>query len=186
MADNGSFFQDTREPHVVGGTVPAAVTLADTDKALYTTSSFPFLGGQYFARAGKKIRIRLTGIMTSAATPGNGSFAIYYGSGADATGVLLVQGAAVALTANQANMMWIAEFTIECITIGNAGTLRATGWAMFNEAIQAAHMLIPATVGAVSGACDLTAANIISVQYKRSGSTAETMQVLSMDVTAMN
>jgi hypothetical protein len=43
-------------------------------------------------------------------------------------------------------------------------------------------MFIPASAAAVSGGVDLTAANIISVQFKRSGSTAETMQVHDMEV----
>jgi hypothetical protein len=184
MADNGSFFLDTREPFVA--TPPGAVTLAATAKALYTTSQFPVLGGQYWARVGKKMRIKLTGIITTAVTPGNGSFAVFYGSGADNTGVSLATSTATALTASQTNLLWTAELTVECITIGNTGTLRCTGWAMFNEAVLVAHQMISLAAGAASAACDLTAANIISVQYLRSGSTAETMQVLSMDVVAMN
>lgn len=184
MADNASFFLDTREPFVA--IPPAVVTLAATAKALYTTSQFPVLGPQYFARVGKKICIKLFGIITTVLTPGNGNVAIYYGTGADANGVLLASSAAAALTASQTNVTWIAEITIECITIGNIGTLRATGYIKFNEAVQVAMQMIPATVGAPSGACDLNAANIISVQYLRSGSTAETMQVLSMSVVAMN
>jgi hypothetical protein len=38
----------------------------------------------------------------------------------------------------------------------------------------------------VSGSCDLTAANILSIQANRSGSTAETMQIHQMFVTALN
>lgn len=184
MADNSAFFLDTREPFVA--TPPAAVVLAATAKALYTPSQFPVLGGQYFSRVGKKLWIKLFGIITTVLTPGNGNFAIYYGSGADANGVLLASSAAAALAASQTNVTWNADLTIECITIGNVGTLRCTGWAKFNEAVQAPMQMIPATVGGVSGACDLTAANIISVQYLRSGSTAEAMQVLSMSVVAMN
>jgi hypothetical protein len=47
-------------------------------------------------------------------------------------------------------------------------------------------MMLPASAPAVSGAVDLTAANIISVQFLRSGSTAETMQVHDMEVIALN
>lgn len=184
MADNGSFFLDTREPFV--STPPTAVTLAATAKALYTTSQFPVLGGQYFARVGKKMRITVTGIITTALTPGNGNFAIFYGSGADNTGVSLGTSAAAALTASQTNLLWTAQITVECITIGNTGTLRCTGWAHFNEAVQVPMQMISLAAGAASAACDLTAANIISVQYLRSGSTVETMQALSMDVVAMN
>lgn len=183
MAD-GLFYQDLREPFL--GADITAVTLAATAKALYTASNFPVLGGQYFSRIGKKIHIRLFGRMTTVLTPGNGSFNIYYGTGADANGVLLMTGTPVALTASQTNMSWRMECYVHCRSIGSAGTLFCTGTAKFNEALYAPMMLLPATAPAVSGACDLTAALIISVQFLRSGSTAETMQVHDMEVTAMN
>ena len=63
------------------------------------------------------------------------------------------------------------------------------GFAIFDIGLMlstVAPYLIPASTAAVSGALDLTAANIISVQFKRSGSTAETMTVHDMDVVSMN
>jgi hypothetical protein len=183
MAD-GLFYNDLREPFI--GTDITAVTLAATAKALYPASNFPVLGGQYFARIGKKLRIRLFGRMTTGATPGNGSFNVYYGTGADANGVALMTGTPVALAASQTNLSWMCEVFVHCRSIGSTGTLFCTGKADFNESILAARMLLPASAPAVSGACDLTAALIISVQFLRSGSTAETMQVHDMEVTAMN
>ena len=183
MAD-GLFYNDLREPFVTVS--PAAVTLAITAKALYTPSQFPVLGGQYFARVGKKIKIELFGVITTAVTPGNGSFNVYYGSGADAAGVLLMTGTPVALTAAQTALTWTAKLFVECITTGSAGTLRCTGMAQFNAAVLAARQMLPTATAAVSGACDLTAANIISVQFLRSGSTVETMQTIRMEVTALN
>lgn len=184
---DGAFYLDTREPFVT--IAPGAVTLAATAKALYTASQFPVLGGQYFSRVGKKIRIRLYGQITTGATPGNGSFNVYYGSGADATGVLLMTGTPVALTGGQTNLSWTLDIIVTCQSIGNTGTLFCTGKAHFNVAVLASTlqpMMLPASVPAVSGACDLTAANIISVQFLRSGSTAETMQVVQMEVTSLN
>src|SRR3954464_4373908 len=70
MSD-GLFYNDLREPFQVSD--PASGTLATTAKALYPPSAFPVLGGQYFARPGKRIKIRLFGKITTAATPGNGS-----------------------------------------------------------------------------------------------------------------
>ena len=183
MAD-GLFYNDLREPFVT--VAPAAVTLVATAKALYAASQFPVLGGQYWARVGKKLKIRLFGKITTAATPGNGSFNVYYGTGADANGVLLMTGTPLALTAGQTNLSWMLEIYVTCITTGNVGTLFCTGWAKFNEAVMAQKILLPASAPAVSGACDLTAANIISVQFLRSGSTVETMQVVEMEVTALN
>lgn len=185
MADNGSFFNDLREPFI--GADIAAVTLSTTDKALYPASNFPVLGGQYFARIGKKIRIRLFGKITTAATPGNLTFDIYYGTGADANGVLLASSAAQTLVASQTNLSWEAELYVHCRSIGSAGTLFVTGKVFFNTSVIAAgDFLIPASAAVVSGACDLTAALIISVQAKRSGSTAETMTVQDMEVIALN
>lgn len=186
MSD-GLFYNDLREPFIA--TNPGAVTLAATAKALYTASFFPVLGGQYWGRVGKKIRIRLFGQITTAATPGNGSFNVYYGSGADATGTLLMTGTPVALTASQTNLSWQAEIFVSCRSTGSAGTLFCDGSAKFNNAVIASTLqpiLLPASAPAVSGAVDLTAANIISVQFLRSGSTAETMQVVDLEVTALN
>jgi hypothetical protein len=183
MAD-GLFYQDLREPFISSDIT--AVTLAATAKALYPASNFPVLGGQYFARPGKKLHIRLFGRITTGTTPGNGSFNVYYGTGADANGVLLMTGTPAALTASQTSLSWRMEAYVSCRTTGSAGTLFCTGTAKFNEAVFAPMMLLPMSAPAVSGACDLTAALIISVQFLRSGSTAETMQVHDMEVTAMN
>lgn len=183
---DGVFYNDLREPFIT--IPPGAVTLAATAKALYTTTQFPPLPAGYFGRVGKKMKICLRGIITTVLTPGNGSFNVYYGNGADANGVLLMTGTPVALTASQTNVSWVLEIVITCISIGNVGTLRCTGWAHFNEAVQAPIQMLPTTVDAVSGACDLAtlATQIISVQYLRSGSTVETMQVMDMEVIAMN
>jgi hypothetical protein len=147
------------------------------------------LGGQYFTRIGKKLRIRLFGRMTTGLTPGNGSFNVYYGSGASAAGTLLMTGTPVALSASQTNLSWWAEINVHCRSTGSAGTLFCTGIAHFHVGLIASTLqpiLLPASAPAVSGTLDLTAANIISVQYLRSGSTAETMTVHDMEVVAMN
>ena len=181
---DGVFYNDLREPFI--GTDVAAVTLAATAKALYPAGAFPVLGGQYFARVGKKIRIRLFGRITTGLTPGNGSFNIYYGSGADAAGVILMTGTPVALLPSQTNLSWACEVFVHCRSTGSTGTLFCTGRTLFNPAVQAGPVMLPASAAAVSGACDLTTANIISVQYLRSGVTAETMQVHDLEVVAMN
>ena len=160
--------------------------LATTAKALFPASNHPLLGGQFFNIIGRKVRIRAFGKITTVLTPGNGQFSLYYGSGADATGVLLVQSAAFALTASQTNISWEAEFNVSARSLGSAGTLFATGRALFNEAVAAPHLLIPPSAAVVSGACDLTAASLLSLQFSRSGSTAETMTVQDLEIEAMN
>lgn len=187
MADNGSFFLDTREPFIVSDL--ATVTLATTAKALYTPSDFPVLGGQYWARGGKRLWIRLFGKMTTAVTPGNGSFNVYYGDGTDANGVLLMTGTPVALSASKTNLSWWADIFVRCVTRGSVGTLECTGGAHFNVGLIASTLqpiCLPDSAAAPSGAVDLTAAKIISVQYLRSGSTVETMTVQDLTVVPMN
>jgi hypothetical protein len=183
MAD-GLFYHDTRTPFISSDI--ASVTLSTTDKALYPAAAFPNLGGQYWAMLGKKMLIHLCGRTTTAATPGNLTFDVYYGSGADATGTIIASSAAQAMTANQTNLTWHLFLWIHCRSTGATGTLFCDGYAMFNEAVIAPKMMIPASAPAVSGSLDLTAANIISVQAKRSGSTAETMQVHDIDVSPLN
>lgn len=186
MAD-GIFYNDLREPAI--GADITSVTLAATNKALYPVSSFPILGGHYFSRIGKKLKIRLFGRMTTGATPGNLTVALLYGTGADANGVSLAASGAVALTASQTNLSWELEAYVHCRSTGSAGTLFATGVFRANVGVLASTlqpMMIPASAPAVSGACDLTAALIVSVQALRSGSTAETMQVHDMEVIALN
>jgi hypothetical protein len=183
MAD-GLFYLDTREPFLSADI--AAVTLASTFKALYPVSNFPVLGGQYFSRPGKGVNIKLFGRITTGITPGNFQVGVYYGTGADANGVQLVASTATALTASQTNLAWEAEFDIFCRSIGATGTLFATGKILFAEAVMTPHILVPGSAPAVSGSCDLTASNILSVQANRSGSTAETMQVHMLRVTALN
>lgn len=184
MSD-GLFYNDLREPFLAAD--QSTVTLASTDKALYTASAFPVLGGQYFARVGKKLRIRAFGKITTAATPGNGTWALYYGTGADANGVLLASSAALTLVAGQTNLSWEVELYVHARSLGSAGTLFVTGKGFMNTAVMAAgDFLIPASAAAASGACDLTAALILSLQFKRSGSTAETMTVQDLEVVALN
>jgi hypothetical protein len=181
------FYNDIMPPFISGDI--GQVTLATTAKALYGQSNFPVLGGNFFGFIGRAIRIELWGRITTAATPGNGSFDIYYGSGADANGTILASSAALALSINQTSVSWMAVVDVHCRTIGNAGTLFCTGYALFNVGVLASTlspMFIPANTAVVSAGIDLTAANIISVQFKRSGSTAETMQIHNMRVIALN
>lgn len=185
MAD-GLWYVDTRAPHLSADV--AAVTLATTDKAIIPVANIPILGSNYFSYVGKALRISMFGRLTTAATPGNGTFDIYWGTGADANGTILASSAAFALTASQANLSWWIEFIVRCRALGASGSLLVTGQASFNNAVVASTLqpiMIPASAPAAV-TVDLTAANVISPQFKRSGSTAETMQVHDVLFEAMN
>lgn len=185
MAADDIFFRDTRRPFVAAD--QGSVTLSTTDKAMYTASAHPVLGGQYFSMVGKKIKIRAFGKITTAATPGNGTIDVYYGSGADAAGTILASSAAQTLIASQTNISWMIEVWVRCASTGSAGTLRCTGRATFGTAVVAAGtFLIPASASADSSGVDLTAANIISIQFKRSGSTVETLVTQDLEFEALN
>ena len=181
---DGPFYIDSRTPFISGDV--ASVTLAVTAKAIVPIANLPVLGSNYFSFVGKAVRIRLFGRITSAATPGNGTLSLYWGNGGDANGTVICASAAHALTANQSNMSWQADLVVRCRSMGATGTLFGTGRLIYNSAIQTVDQLIPATVPAASASLDLTAANVISPQYLRSGSTAESIQVHDISFEALN
>lgn len=183
---DGANYLDTRAPFDIAATPPASVTLASTDKAIYTPSEFPSFGPGYWW-VGKQFRIRACGKATTGATPGNGTWDIYWGTGADANGTILASSVATALAANQSNISWWLDLLIECTVRGSSGKLMVTGLAFMNALLTTnVPMPIPATSPVASSAIDLTSSSIISVQYKRSGSTAETMQLLSLQPQPQN
>src|SRR5882724_8407603 len=155
MAD-GLFYWDSREPFL--GADIAAVTMTTTAKALYPASNFPVLGGQYFSRVGKALRIELWMKMVLAGTPGNFSFNIHWGTGADANGTLIcTAGTPVALTAS-VTKCGVVSVDVRCLTIGSAGTLQATGISWWDPAITASTLqpiMIPTAGAAASAGLDL-------------------------------
>jgi hypothetical protein len=181
---DGQYYVDTRLPHIV--TDVGSVTLAATAKALYPVTNVPAMGKDYWT-VGKAVRIDVFGRCTSAATPGNLTLQLMYGTGADANGTILAATAATAWTANQTNMSFWAWWDVHCTAIGTAGALFACGIVKYNEAAIAASLLMPATAPATTASLDLTvASNILSVQALRSGSTAETMQLHKIRVFSLN
>jgi hypothetical protein len=185
MAD-GLFYVDTRQPFIAGDV--ASVTMAATAKAIIPAANIPVLGSNYFSMVGKAMRIRLFGRITTVASPGNLTIQLNYGTGADANGVVVATSGAVALTASQTNMSWMAEMYVRCRTMGATGTLFCTGEFRSNVAVIATTLqpvLIPATAPAASAACDLTAALLLSPQVIQSG-TAGTIQVHDVNYEALN
>lgn len=165
----------------------AAVTLATTNKGLIPAARYN-LGSQFFNKVGRKLRIRAFGKITTAATPGNFTGDVLFGTGADANGTSLGATAAVALTASQTNLSWECELYISCRALGATGSLFLTGRWLFNNAVIAntlQPLLHPASAAAVVASLDLTGVLIPSLQVKRSGSTAETMTAQDYDISPM-
>jgi hypothetical protein len=183
---DGPFWVDLRAPHM--GADAGSVTLAATAKAMVPVANLPPLGANYFGFVGKAVRLTLQGRLTTAATPGNMTFSLYWGNGTDANGTIIASSAAVALIASQSNMTWRLEMMIRCRSLGATGSLIGTGMFSANPAIIASTnqpIMIPAaTAAAVT--VDLTANNFLSPQFLRSGSTAEALQVHEFMFEAMN
>ena len=108
---DGPFFVDSRAPHISGDV--AAVTLAATAKALVPVANLPILGSNYFGYVGKAVRITIFGRLTTAATPGNGTFSLWWGNGGDANGTSFVASQAMVLTINNSTTR------LTCATCGN-------------------------------------------------------------------
>lgn len=180
-----AFYSDLKKPFVIADI--ASVTLAATNKALYSIANIGAMGKDYWW-AGKKVMIEAFGRITTGATPGNLTLALLYGTGADANGVSIMASAAQTLIASQTNLSWRFKGYVHCRTPGAAGGLFGWGYAEFNPlVIAASRFLMPASAPAVSGSVDLTVANnVLSLQALRSGSTAEAIQLHDLSVVAMN
>lgn len=183
MAD-GLFYLDTREPHFVSNL--SAVTMTTTAKAMYAAANFPTLGGGYFSRPGKAIKISVGMLFTLPATPGNLSFNVLWGTGADANGTVLLTGTPAAAT--NATKRSYLEVIVRCITTGTSGSLEASGWAIHDIGLIASAnsiMMMPTGAAAAAVTADTTAANIVSIQPLQSG-TAGTVTVDTLLVEALN
>jgi hypothetical protein len=189
VASGGQFYTDLRPPFATA--VFPAVTLSTTSKMLVRANPDTMLQPNEWW-AGKKIKIHMFGQFTTAVTPGNLTIEIRLGE-ADAGGTILATTTAVALTASKTNIAWELAAWVTCFSTGNGGvsaSLLATGRFEPNALsllIPAANnpMLVPETAPAAV-TVDLTAPHGISVQFKRSGSTVETAQVVGQEFTHLN
>lgn len=185
-AAGGLYYQDTRAPFVTSDI--AAVTLATTMKQMWPTAELtPTFQSDWFD--GKLFHLRCFGRMTTAATPGNLTMQLGYGT-ADGTTGALATSAALTLVASQTNVSWRFEGYVRCRSRGVAaasGILLGTGVFECNAALIAAgQALVPATAAAQVGSLNLAATSGIHFQMARSGSTAETAQVHDVIFAALN
>jgi len=183
---DGPFWVDLRAPHMNADA--ASVTLTAAALPMVPVANLPPLGANYFGFVGKAVRITMQGRITTAATPGNGTFSLYWGNGTGANGTVIVASAAHALIASQTSMSWRLELMVRCRALGATGSLIGNGMLSYNPAVVASTnqpVLIPASAPAAV-TVDLTANNFLSPQYGRSGSTVETLQVHEFMYEAMN
>lgn len=182
---DGLYYRDTRLPflNVTDGTATLLTTSILIHSATYTT-----LPAGYWT-PGKKLKLTIWGAFTTAATPGNLTTEIRYGTTAAAGSTLLATSAAVALAINKTSITCRLEAVITCRTIGATGAFMAMGSFQADQIsvlLPAVNMpqLIPASAPATV-AIDTTSTvagfHGINLQMKRSGSTAETF--ISHDLT---
>ena len=183
---DGPFWVDLRAPHINADV--ASVTLATTYKAALPVANLPVLGSNYFGYVGKCVRLRVWGQITTGATPGNIQAGVYWGTGADANGTIIVQSAATALTASQTNLSWELDLLIRCRALGVSGSLIGHGMLNANVAVVASTLqpvMLPASAAAAV-TVDLTQNFVLSPQILRSGSTAESLIVHDFTYEALN
>jgi hypothetical protein len=188
MSD-GIYYRDGKAPFNIADF--SAITLLSTSLMLWPSGGSPAATPAGYWAANKKMKITLQGKMTTAATPGNLTVEIRFGT-TDNGGTILQTSAATALAANKTNISFLLEAYITARAgISSASGLYAWGEMRFDGAgglfTTASQMplLIPASAAAAVNV-DTTAASGINIQMKRSGSTAETVTVQDLLVEALN
>lgn len=187
MSD-GIFYRDGKAPFNIADF--GAITLSTTSLMLWPSGGSPSATPAGYWGVGKSMKITVLGKMTTAVTPGNLTAEIRFGT-ADNAGTILATSAAVALTASKTNISFKLEVIVRSRAgISTASPLFAWGVLTADQAgllIPAANnpMLIPASAAAAVNV-DTTAASAINIQFKRSGSTAETVTVQDLLVEALN
>lgn len=191
----GINYVDSKQPYgyqgVSTGDFPA-VTLSTTSKELVPAAIYSPTGGGNYWWQGKELRVRAFGKMTTVATPGNLTIEIRLAT-ADAGGTIIATSAATALAANKTNISWTLDCYVECRALGTSTNGKLFGWGSFMYDGAAAlftttsqnPLLIPASA-AVDAGVDTSAASGISLQMKRSGSSAETVTVQDYLVQSVN
>lgn len=188
MAD-GVFYHDSRPPFQT--VAFAAVSPLSTSVALWPVLGNSELPTNYWV-PGKKLWIRAFGTMTTAATPGNMTLELRLAQ-ASALGVIIATSTAIALTASKTNIAWTFDGILKCVANGVSGSFLGYGKFTPNQLgllIPAANnpLIIPESGAMAAVAVDTTlAANAgISLQMKRSGSTAEAVTVHDLMINSTN
>ena len=188
MAD-GPFYHDSRPPFQTAAF--AAVAPLSTSVALWPVLGNSELPTNYWV-PGKRVWVRAFGTMTTGTTPGNLTVEMRLAQ-ASAGGVIIATSSAVALGASKTTISWWFEGVYECRTNGASGTMFAYGKFIPNALgllIPLANnpIIMPESGAMTAVAVDTTAtANAgISLQMKRSGSTAESVTVHDLAINSMN
>jgi hypothetical protein len=196
MAGETQNYHETRNPHTQTADY-STITLSTTSKSIASvTTDLPGSGLTFAAGywdIGKKWHVRMFGKATTGTTPANLTVEIRHQTGAtvtDAGGTILATSGAVAMGASKTNASWFIDFTVEArAAVGTAAGLFAKGFMLADSttallASTVQPLFIPATAAAAVNV-DTTLAGTINIQWKRSGSTAETVTVQDFQVNAI-
>jgi len=199
MAGETQNYHETRDPYFQSADFSAVSPLTTSISVVpilrvpYTSLAFP---AGYWLKSGRRWSIYMLGRWTHAATPGNITAEIRHQTGtpSDAGGTILATSAAVVGAANKTNITWWGRFIVEAR--GDASTFVPTATPLFaygmiwhegSSALWAAAsmpLFLPATAPAAVNV-DATLAGTIHVDVKRSGSTAESIQVHDLAVNSL-
>lgn len=188
MSADGIYYVDTRAPHVMADF--GQITLSTTSLMLWPGSWAGSNTPAGYWDVGKKWHIVVFGKFTTGITPGNLTAEIRFGT-TDNAGTILATSAATALAASKTNVPWIMKVFVHARSTPSATSgLFAWGWiqtdqagGLLTSALQ--PLFIPASAPAAVNV-DTTAASGINIQFKRSGSTGETVTVQDLTIQAVN
>jgi hypothetical protein len=185
MAD-GLFYRDLRTPFQLAA--GSTITLLTTMQQLTVLgAAAPGILPANYWWAGKTVKLTALAKVVTGITPGNFQWGMSYGStAAPACNVTTVARAAVASVTTAAMLVGYAK----CWTTGTAGTLSMWGYVLWDLAGQLSTNqpnIFPSGGTTVVSTIDTTASgNQLSFQASRSGSTAETVQLIDMIMEALN
>ena len=200
MAGETANYHETRDPFFQSADFAAVSPLATSISIIpilrVPSTSLAFPAG-YWQKPGRRWEISMWGRMTTAVTPGNITVELRHQTGAaptDAGGTILATSAAIVAGASKANVTWRARFVIMARGEGSTFVPTATPLMAYGEFVPEPSSVVfpaannpcflPATAPAAVNV-DVTLAGTIHVDMKRSGSTAETIQVHDLHVSAM-
>ena len=201
MAGETQNYHETRDPYFQSGNftsvapLTTAISLIPILRVPATNLAFP---ADYWLKPGRRWWIRLNGFLTNAATPGNWTFEVRHQTGAaptDAGGTIICTSAAIAGAATK-----VASFVMNVIieARGDASTFVPTASPLFcyGDLITDGvigfwttgannPIVLPTATGGTATNVDCTLAGHITIQAKRSGSTAEACTVTDIAVNSM-
>ena len=189
----GINYVDSKAPF--GSAAFSTISLSTTSLQIVPAVTYSPTGGTSYWWPGKRLRVLVFGTLTTAATPGNFTAEIRLAT-SDAGGTILATSTAEAMAANKTTVSFTLDSYVQCHAVqsGAAATGKLFAWGVFNTDPQGAlftttahnPIFLPATAPAETASLDLTVASGISIQFKRSGSTAETVTVQDYIFQALN